>query len=265
MKTINFYKSIEKVYSVYANSLDDVKNNPLSYYPEYTDDMFITDKNFQYPIIKNNELMEMTREERIEQGIKQGIETQLEPGEFIKNKKLVKVPQPSKYHTWNKMTNKWDLDLEGLKHITRRKFRQILLDKIYADFNYNGKIFQMGEADEINFLRVKSAIDIATTSNDPKAIIEAVKFLKVEVPAGFEEKIKAIIKDKTTLSEVIQNLKINWRLKDNSVDSFSFGEINHIYLLWILRGTAAQEEYTAIATKTMKAKSLEELEVIEWK
>lgn len=80
MKTINFYKGTEKVYSVYANSLDDVKNNPLSYYPEYNDDMFITDKNFQYPIVKDNELMEMTREERIEQGI----ETQLEPGEFIK-------------------------------------------------------------------------------------------------------------------------------------------------------------------------------------
>ena len=258
---INFYKGIELKYSVYSNSLEDVRNNPLNYFPEYTDDMFITDKNFQYPIIKNNELMEMTREERIEQGI----ETQLEPGEFIKNKKLVKAPQPSKYHFWNKETNKWDLDLEGLKHITRRKFRQVLLDKIYADFDYNGKIFQMGEADEINFLRVKSAIDIATTSNDPKAIIEAVKFLKVEVPEGFEEKVKAIIKDKTTLSEVIQNLKINWRLKDNSVDSFTFGEINHIYLLWILRGTAAQEEYTAIATKTMEAKSLEELESIEWK
>ena len=239
MKTINFYKGTELKYSVYSNSLEDVKNNPLNYFPEYTDDMFITDKNFQYPIIKNNELMEMTREERIEQGI----ETQLEPGEFIKNKKLVKVPQPSKYHFWNKESNKWDLDLEGLKHIRRREFRQVLLNKIYADFDYNGKIFQMGEADEINFLRVKSAIDIATTSNDPKAII----------------------KDKTTLSEVIQNLKINWRLKDNSVDSFSFGEINHIYLLWILRGTAAQEEYTAIATKTMKAKSLEELESIEWK
>ena len=258
---INFYKGTELKYSVYSNSLEDVKKNPLSYFPEYTDDMFITDKNFQYPIVKNHVLMEMTKEEKIEQGI----ETQLEPGEFIKNKKLVKVPQPSKYHFWNKETNKWDLDLEGLKHITRRKFRQVLLDKIYADFNYNGKIFQMGEADEINFLRVKSAIDIATTSNDPKAIIEAVKFLKVEVPAGFEEKIKAIIKDKTTLSEVIQNLKINWRLKDNSVDSFTFGEINHIYLLWILRGTAAQEEYTTIATKTMEAKSLEELESIEWK
>ncbi|WP_339064293.1 hypothetical protein [Fusobacterium polymorphum] len=261
MKTINFYKGTELKYSVYSNSLEDVKNNPLNYFPEYTDDMFITDKNFQYPIIKNNELMEMTREERIEQGI----ETQLEPGEFIKNKKLVKVLQPSKYHFWNKELNKWDLDLEGLKHITRRKFRQVLLDKIYADFDYNGKIFQMGEADEINFLRVKSAIDIATTSNDPKAIIEAVKFLKVEVPEEFEEKIKEIIKDKTTLSEVIQNLKINWRLKDNSVDSFTFEEINHIYLLWILRGTAVQEEYTAIATKIMEAKSLEELESIEWK
>ena len=260
MKTINFYKSTELKYSVYSNSLEDVKNNPLNYFPEYTDDMFITDKNFQYPIIKNNELMEMTREERIEQGI----ETQLEPGEFIKNKKLVKAPQPSKYHFWNKETNKWDLDLEGLKHITRRKFRQVLLDKIYADFDYNGKIFQMGEADEKNFLRVKSAIDIATISNDPKAIIEAVKFLKVDVPESFEEKIKAIIKDKVTLSEIIQNLKINWRLKDNSVDSFTFGEINHIYLLWILRGTAAQEEYTAVATKTMEAKSLKELESIEW-
>lgn len=256
---INFYKGIELEYSVYSNSLEDVKNNPLNYFPEYTEDMVITDKRFQYPIFKNNELMEMTREERIEQGI----ETQLEPGEFIKNKKLVKVPQPSKYHFWDKETNKWELDLEGLKHIRRREFRQVLLDKIYADFDYNGKIFQMGEADEINFLRVKSAIDIATTSNDPKAIIEAVKFLKVEVSEGFEEKVKAIIKDKTTLSEVIQNLKINWRLKDNSVDSFTFGEINHIYLLWILRGTAAQEEYTAIATKIMEAKSLEELESIE--
>lgn len=261
MKTINFYKGTELKYSVYANSLEEVQEKPINYFKEYTEDMIITDKIFKNPILKDGELREMTREEMVENNIS----INLEDGEFIKNKKLVKAPQPSKYHFWNKETNKWDLDLEGLKHITRRKFRQVLLDKIYADFDYNGKIFQMGEADEINFLRVKSAIDIATTSNDPKAIIEAVKFLKVEVPEGFEEKVKAIIKDKTTLSEVIQNLKINWRLKDNSVDSFTFGEINHIYLLWILRGTAAQEEYTAIATKTMEAKSLEELESIEWK
>ena len=122
----------------------------------------------------------------------------------------------------------------------------------------------MGEADEINFLRVKSAIDIATTSNEPNIIINAIKLLKVEVSDDFEEKIKTIIKDKSKLSEVIQNLKISWRLKDNSVGAFTFGEINQIYLLWILRGTTAQEEYTAIASKVMSCKSLDELEAIKW-
>ena len=56
MKTINFYKSIKKVYSVYANSLDDVKNNPLSYYPEYRENMIIAEEEFQYPIQDENGL-----------------------------------------------------------------------------------------------------------------------------------------------------------------------------------------------------------------
>ena len=41
---INFYKGIELKYSVYSNSLEDVKNNPLNYFPEYTEDMVITDQ-----------------------------------------------------------------------------------------------------------------------------------------------------------------------------------------------------------------------------
>lgn len=157
------------------------------------------------------------------------------------------------------------ITLEDAKHQKRRVFRQILLDKLYADFDYNGKVFQMGEADEPNFLRVKSAIDIATTSNDEKAIIDAVKSLKIDIPAEFEKNIKLIMKDKSKLSEVIQSLKINWRLKDNSVAQFSFGEINKVYLLWILRGTSAQEEYTEIAGKCMSCETLEDLEVLEWK
>lgn len=156
------------------------------------------------------------------------------------------------------------ITLEDAKHQKRRVFRQVLLDKLYADFNYNGKIFQMGEADELNFLRVKSAIDIATTSNDSKAIIDAIKFLKVDIPAEFESNIKLIMKDKSKLSEFMQSLKINWRLKDNSVSQFTFGEINKIYLLWILRGTSAQEEYTAIAEKVMSCNTLDDLEAIEW-
>jgi len=156
------------------------------------------------------------------------------------------------------------ITFEEAKHQKRCEFREVLLSKIYADFDYNGKVFQMGEADELNFLRVKSAIDIATTSTDSRAIIGAIKSLKGDIPAEFESNIKLIMKDKSKLSEFIQSLKINWRLKDNSVSQFTFGEINNIYLLWILRGTKAQEEYTAIAEKVMACKKLEDLEPIEW-
>lgn len=156
------------------------------------------------------------------------------------------------------------ITFEEAKHQKRREFREVLLSKIYADFDYNGKVFQMREADELNFLRVKSAIDIATTSTDSRAIIGAIKSLKGDIPAEFESNIKLIMKDKSKLSEFIQSLKINWRLKDNSVSQFTFGEINNIYLLWILRGTKAQEEYTAIAEKVMACKKLEDLEPIEW-
>lgn len=157
------------------------------------------------------------------------------------------------------------ITLEDAKHQKRRMFRQVLLDKLYADFDYNGKVFQMGEADESNFLRVKSAIDIATTSTDSRAIIGAIKSLKGDIPAEFESNIKLIMKDKSKLSEFIQSLKINWRLKDNSVSQFTFGEINNVYLLWILRGTKAQEEYTEIAGKCMSCETLDDLESLEWK
>ena len=157
------------------------------------------------------------------------------------------------------------ITLEDAKHQKRRVFRQILLDKLYADFDYNGKVFQMGEADESNFLRVKSAIDIATTSTDSRAIIGAIKSLKGDIPAEFESNIKLIMKDKSKLSEFIQSLKINWRMKDNSVCQFNFGEINNIYLLWILRGTAEQEKYTEIAGKCMSCETLDDLESLEWK
>ena len=115
----------------------------------------------------------------------------------------------------------------------------------------------MGEADELNFLRVKSALDIVTNSNDTNTIINAIKLLKVEIPVGIEDKLKNKI-------ELIQGLKINWRMKDNSVCQFTFADINKVYLLWILRGTTAQEEYTEIAGKVMSCKNLDELEAIKW-
>ena len=109
MKTINFYKKEKLIFSVYAESLEDVLKSPLSYFPNYTTDVLITDISYQYPIFKDDTLREMTREERV----RVGIDVQLEDGEFIKDKKLITVPKPAgnqKCMYWDKEKSLWILD-----------------------------------------------------------------------------------------------------------------------------------------------------------
>ena len=111
MKTINFYKKDKLIFSVYAESLEDVLKSPLSYFQDYTNDMVITDLIYKYPIYNNGKLREMTRAEMVENDI----EIQLEDGEYIENKKLIKVPKPQgddKYLVWNKEKRFWYLDTE---------------------------------------------------------------------------------------------------------------------------------------------------------
>ncbi|WP_338946480.1 penicillin-binding protein [Fusobacterium pseudoperiodonticum] len=109
MKTINFYKKTDKVFSVYAESLENVINSPLSYFQGYTNDMIITDITYQYPIFKDDVLREMTKEEKV----RNNIPVQLDDGEFIKDKKLITVPKPAgnqKYMYWDKEKSLWILD-----------------------------------------------------------------------------------------------------------------------------------------------------------
>ena len=109
MKTINFYKKEKLIFSVYAESLEDVLKSPLSYFPAYTTDVIITDISYQYPIYKDDILREMTREEKV----RAGIDVTLEDGEIIKDKKLIVVPKPAgnqKYMYWNKEKSLWVLD-----------------------------------------------------------------------------------------------------------------------------------------------------------
>jgi hypothetical protein len=109
MKTINFYKKEKLIFSVYAESLEDVLKSPLSYFNGYTQDMIITDVTYQYPFYKDDVLREMTKEEKV----RANIEVQLEDGEFIKDKKLITVPKPvgnQKYMYWDKEKSLWMLD-----------------------------------------------------------------------------------------------------------------------------------------------------------
>ena len=109
MKTINFYKKEKLIFSVYAESLEEVLKSPLSYFNGYTQDMIITDITYQYPIFKYDVLREMTKEEKV----RSNIPVQLEDGEIIKDKKLIVVPKPAgnqKYMYWDKEKSLWVLD-----------------------------------------------------------------------------------------------------------------------------------------------------------
>ena len=140
MKTINFYKKDKLIFSVYAESLEDVLKSPLSYFPAYTADVVITDVSYQYPIYKDDTLREMTREEKV----RAGIDVTLEDGEIIKDKKIITVPKPSgnpKYLSWNKEKGLWLLDNE-------REYQDYmnLIDDLKAkslnygfDYKVNGK------------------------------------------------------------------------------------------------------------------------------
>ena len=109
MKTINFYKKENLIFSVYAESLEDVLKSPLSYFQGYAQDMIITDITYQYPIYKDDTLREMTKEEKV----RANIPVQLEDGEIIKDKKLIVIPKPQgnqKYMYWDKEKSLWILD-----------------------------------------------------------------------------------------------------------------------------------------------------------
>ena len=109
MKTINFYKKEKLIFSVYAESLEDVLKSPLSYFNGYTQDMIITDITYQYPFFKDDVLREMSKEEKV----RANIPVQLDDGEIIKDKKLIVIPKPQgnqKYMYWDKEKSLWILD-----------------------------------------------------------------------------------------------------------------------------------------------------------
>ena len=87
----------------------------FGYYPNIQKDnstIIERDTPFNYPIFDNNTIREMTRDEKVANDI----EINLEVGEFIENKKLIKVPKPQgndKYLNWNSEKHLWILDTEA--------------------------------------------------------------------------------------------------------------------------------------------------------
>jgi hypothetical protein len=112
----------------------------FGYYPNIQKDnstIIERDTPFNYPIFDNNTIREMTRDEKVANDI----EITLEVGEFIENKKLIKVPKPQgndKYLNWNSEKHLWILDTEA-----QRKDYFNTIDSLKAevlDYGFDYKI-----------------------------------------------------------------------------------------------------------------------------
>ena len=249
-------------------TVDEVKNfmdnNLFLDYPELDPNNYIVVerneafKNATYDS-STNTIREMTRQELIEEGI----EVQLNQGEYIENKKLITVPQPTSYHTWNSNSHKWDIDMSGVKKTFKHKFQAILLEKLFGSFEYKGKVFQMRDYDEINFIRVKMALDIASETADIEILKEALNDLEVTVTPEMEENLRNAMKS-GKIKDFLKTLNTRWRLQDNSVTNITLGDTNLLYLKWILKFITAQNKYTKITLEIEKAETVEELEKIKW-
>ena len=241
-----------------------LNGNILTDYPQYTkDDVIVLDQTNPYnnPILlQDNTIREMTKLELIEAG--RYSQVQLESGEYIQDGKLKSIPSPSKYHTWNTEQYRWEIDMEATKKIFRHKFQDELVARMYKNFEHEGKIFQFRATDEMNFLRVKSAIDIAGSNGSLKIIKKALKTLRIPMTSEIEEQITGAIKI-GKLRDFILQLPIQWRLADNTVAQITFNDVNNIYLFWILKGTIIQQDYTDITMKIAEAKDVEELEALK--
>lgn len=121
---------------------DFMGNNLFLDYPELNkDDYVIVESNevFKYPTYDSitNTIREMTREELIEEEI----EIQLEPGEIIKNKKLIKVPKPKKnekYLTWNRENGTWEYDSQKEKDDYFQLVDTLKAEALEYGFDYRG-------------------------------------------------------------------------------------------------------------------------------
>lgn len=110
----------------------------FSYYPNVQKDnttIVERDTPFNYPIFDKNTIREMTKEEMVENGIS----INLEDGEFVENKKLIKVPKPTengKYLVWDKEKRFWYLDTENQKKDYFNKIDSLKSETLEYGFDY---------------------------------------------------------------------------------------------------------------------------------
>jgi len=117
-------------------------NNLFLDYPELNQDDYVIverTESFKYPTYDaaTNSIREMSRNELIEEGI----EIQLEPGEIIRDKKLIKVPKPKKnekYLIWDREKGIWEYDSKKEKEDYFQLVDTLKAEALEYGFDYQG-------------------------------------------------------------------------------------------------------------------------------
>ena len=181
----------------------DINEFKKEWYPNFQKDMKVYDRKFEYPIFENEELREMSKEEKI----KNGINVILEEGEVIENNNLIKISQPSKYHKW--INKEWVLDLKELKSQKRDELKTIRTEKLYENITVNGDTFQIRKDDLDNFWEVDYMLGKGeVTETDTRNWILADNSIKTFTYAQLMNVLTEFIKRKAEVFEKFGVLSI---------------------------------------------------------
>lgn len=181
----------------------DINEFKKEWYPNFQKDMKVYDRKFEYPIFENEELREMSKEEKI----KNGINVILEEGEVIENNNLIKISQPSKYHKW--INKEWVLDLKELKSQKRDELKTIRTEKLYENIIVKGDTFQVRKDDLDNFWEVDYMLGTGeVTETDTRNWILADNSIKTFTYAQLMNVLTEFIKRKAEVFEKFGVLSI---------------------------------------------------------
>ena len=181
----------------------DINEFKKEWYPNFQKDMKVYDRKFEYPIFENEELREMSKEEKI----KNGINVILEEGEVIENNNLIKISQPSKYHKW--INKEWVLDLKELKSQKRDELKTIRTEKLYENIIVKGDTFQVRKDDLDNFWEVDYMLGTGeVTETDARNWILADNSIKTFTYAQLMNVLTEFIKRKAEVFEKFGVLSI---------------------------------------------------------
>ena len=188
----------------------DINEFKKEWYPNFQNDMKVYDRKFEYPIFENEELREMSKEEKI----KNGIDVILEEGEVIENKNLIKIPKPSIHHKW--IDKEWVLNLKELKLQKREELKQIRTSKLFENITVNGDTFQVRAEDLENFWEVDYILgtgEVAET--DTRNWILADNSIKTFKYSQLMNVLTEFIKRKATIFNKFTELSIKLEFSKN--------------------------------------------------